>query len=75
MEESRKLPELPEEIPEISKEVQKKLDALKVKLEQFKKILIKEKDKNIIGISLLLKSSQFPNQQVVNKKENYSINY
>ncbi|MBS3163255.1 hypothetical protein J4427_01035 [Candidatus Woesearchaeota archaeon] len=53
MEESRKLPELPEEIPEISKEVQKKLDALKVKLEQFKKSILKEKNNNIVGISLL----------------------
>jgi len=53
MEESEKLPKMPEEIPEIPKEVKKKLDALKSKLEQFKKIITKEKDRNIIGISLL----------------------
>ncbi|MDD5651169.1 MAG: hypothetical protein PHF86_12270, partial [Candidatus Nanoarchaeia archaeon] len=51
MEDDKHLAELPEELPEIPKEVQKKLDALKTKLEQFKKLIVKEK--NIIGISLL----------------------
>ncbi|MBS3155581.1 hypothetical protein J4404_03750 [Candidatus Woesearchaeota archaeon] len=64
MEESQKLPELPEELPKIPKELQKKLDALKVKLEQFKKVITKEKDKNIIGISLLPPEKE--NKDIIN---------
>ena len=62
MEEGR-LPEVPE-LPEIPKEVQKKLDALKAKIEQFKKSILKEKNNNIIGISLLPPEKE--NKELVN---------
>ncbi len=41
------------QFPEIPEEVKKKLEILKVKVESFKKKVLKEFSKNIIGISLL----------------------